>query len=279
LREKQMSLATEKRKEKTVPERPETLAAQARWLSERKRNAVLVTPGEVLPEFPLWVELAMTEYGLLAWNPEAWTRKDILELVRAGLMGVVLGYGIDRKPEGCDRVVVVRGSDGLEKQAVVTDAKHEARVVERAHAVKDAGDTVRLEDAAVVLAQRKGELLATSFPEIRLIQSEVEMEAVTVAAEADGTVCLAPSHLIERDGRIIGYVGMDSIPLFRVWLHSEALRPRESFTILNVVENLYRARGVRAVSMLLMPGSPFGELMPRLGYERVGETVLHSKRL
>jgi hypothetical protein len=271
--------------EVTVPERAETLEAQARWLAEKKRGAVLVTPGSVLPHFPLWTEFVQSEYGLIAYNPEQWRKGDLLELVKRGELGLVLGYGIGRKPTDVNgavaasaMVVTVRGADGLEKQGVCTDEKHLPSVLRAAHQVKDKGDLVRLESPETVLAQRLGETMAVAFPEVRLIQNEVEGAAVAAAAEADGTVCLAPSHLIERDGKIVGYVGMDSVPLFRVWLGKD-VRRRESFSILNVIENLYRARGVRLVATLLMPGSPFGPMMPRMGYKALGETVLHLKHL
>ena len=126
----------------TTPEAPETIAAQLQWLREGKRQAVLLTPGCVLPELPEGLLLLPTAEGVLVYRMDS--AGAVYRYQRAELtLAELLGYGIPAKPVPCpltpgsEKVIVVRGPTGVEKQSVVTDAKRLDACVTAAHAVKD----------------------------------------------------------------------------------------------------------------------------------------------
>ena len=121
--------------------------------------------------------------------------------------------------------------------------------------------------------------LLERYPQVRLIRSVEEALALRDAARDDGYTPLLPTHLIERGREIIGCVAVNSLPLFRVWLHREKVRARESAAILNVIENGYRAQGHGLVASLLAPDSAFAPVHERFGYHAWGLALVLVKKL
>ncbi len=108
-----------KREPAPVPEPPETVQAQLEALRDGRKPAVLITPGESLPELPKGVHtLSLGDKGTLIYKDPK-----ILEAIRDGRMGEALGYGIDHKPQGSDTVVTARDGQGRVIQDVVSDGR------------------------------------------------------------------------------------------------------------------------------------------------------------
>lgn len=142
--------------DRPVPEQPGTLAAQLEWVKQGKRPAVLVTPGEAAPEVPEGMATHPTAAGVFIFDPAKTTPAAIDAAVKENKIGALLGYGIDSKPEGANATVTVRGPDGTEKQAVVTDQANAGNVIAAAKQASDPGDAVQIEHAGDVVADRQG---------------------------------------------------------------------------------------------------------------------------
>lgn len=261
-----------------IPERSATLQVQVGWLTSGRRRAVLFTAGVEIPVLPRWASLLVTEAGVFAFRPNAITGDGIQEAVNKNCIGDVLDYGISRKPESGTEIgaVVLRSQDGTEKLAVVTDSKHLESVTFRMKQLVDSGDTVALEPCEMVVREREASPLE-GFPEVVQITTAGQVEALKLAAKADGYTPVFPTHLIIINREIVGCLSIDSLPLYRSWLHSKKVQPRQSLEVMNFVENTYRHRGVPIVATMLQPDSPFIPQMGRLGYKTWGGAVLFTK--
>ncbi|MBF8281259.1 MAG: hypothetical protein HW378_174 [Anaerolineales bacterium] len=262
----------------TMPERSDTLAAQIQWLIDGKRRAVLVTPGERLPEIPDGFECVATCAGVVVYDPDYYAGGEIKDLARGRMLGQLLGYGVAEKPSEAIGAVTIRAADGTEKQAVVVDGLSYPTARAAAEKVKDPGDRVALEDCGHVTRGRAGNVLERCL-EVRPLREPADCDRLEIAADEDAYHPILPTHIIERDGEIVGCVGVNSLPLFRVWLHRTKVRARESVAILNVIENGYRAQGGGIVFSLLAPDSPFRAVQERFGYHALGLGVLLVKKL
>lgn len=141
----------------TVPETAQTLESQVDWLKQGKRNAVLVTPEAPMVEVPEGMATRETPAGTFIFNPAKLKPEEIDQAVTDNTVGRLLGYGIDARPiAGTESgVVVVRGPEGTEKQAVVTDAANQDKALTAAAAAAGPGDAVSVEDGGQVLADRR----------------------------------------------------------------------------------------------------------------------------
>lgn len=144
-----------------MPEAPETLEAQLDWLAAGKRRAVLITAGAALPVLGDRFDVVNTPHGLLVFDPAQVGVADCLDHLAQDTLGLLLGYGVPRKPAPSDKniCVTLRSADGLEKQAVlvapeeVNPAMFHAAITATA-ALSDAGDRIHLEHPATVLNAR-----------------------------------------------------------------------------------------------------------------------------
>lgn len=261
----------------TVPEKKGTIEAQMRWLKQGKRVAVLITPGERLPrDVGLWHVCSVLE-GLVIYNGEKVSKDAIEKMAEENRLGELLGYGIASKPKKPMGAVVVRGRNGVEKQAVVTDRKNYRKVVNAAIRVADATDQVRLEPCEKVLEDRKQDVIG-GFVTLRPAKPD-DLRALVDAAALDGHRVLAPSHIIDKGGEIAGYIGLNSLPTFQGWFDRGKVKARDSATIFNIVENLCRAQGMRHLALLLPETSDFRGVIDRFGYERLATVTLEVKEL
>lgn len=107
-----------------------------------------------------------------------------------------------------------------------------------------------------------------------------DYEAVRLAAERDKHgPPLAPTHVVTLGGRIVGSVGINSLPLYTLWLDSTLMSPRNTVGVLNVVENTLRMEGREMVATIINQGSPFLPVASRLGYLPATTSTLFLKQL
>lgn len=109
------------------------------------------------------------------------------------------------------------------------------------------------------------------------MKNEEDLERVRAAASSDGHVAVAPTHLVERDGLIVGYCSIGAIPVVNAWLHSKIVHPRESMYLLNTAETVAHAMGARRILLPCSPQSPFHPHMARLGYRVLGDATICLK--
>lgn len=266
----------------TIPESPETIEAQLEWLYAGKRQAVLLTPGCVVPEIrPGFWAVPIPEGIVIYGAGGAFTEAQIITASRTNRLGEVLGYGVPAKPGSAGipaGVVVVRDRNGHEKQSVVAESERLDTVMTAAAAVADAGDTVHVENGARVLEDRLESLAAREL-KFRPYDAQRDGRAVLQAARADDHSPLNPTHVIERDGEIVGSLAINSLPLFRIWFHTEKIKAADSKQLLFAIESHYRMAGVPLVATLVPLKSPFYPVGARFGYTECPDLRLFLKGL
>lgn len=104
------------------------------------------------------------------------------------------------------------------------------------------------------------------------------LPALAAAAARDQHVAIAPTHLIERAGQIVGYASLGGAPLLNVWMDSQHCRAGDSVRMLETAEALLADKGVQLYLMACAEESPFAPHMERLGFRKLGKTVLWAKQ-
>jgi len=123
------------------------------------------------------------------------------------------------------------------------------------------------------------ETLALRRTEIVPITAPEQVQELVQAAAADHHIVIAPSHLAMKEGEVVGYASIGSIPLFNVWLDSRKVQALDSLRLLKNAEAMARQMGVRQYLMPCAHTSPFHPHMERLGFTRLGFSELNWKRI
>jgi hypothetical protein len=116
------------------------------------------------------------------------------------------------------------------------------------------------------------------MPRIRPIRQE-DFETLQKVCEADNHTVVFPTHVVEKDGKIVGYVSYLSVPLVLSWCHSKDVKVRDMLTIGNIVENLLLNANINRVGLLIQETSPVFPYYPKAGYTSFGQNHLFIKNL
>lgn len=116
-------------------------------------------------------------------------------------------------------------------------------------------------------------------PTIRPIADQATLELAQRLAQADGHFLLNPSHVVQRNGEIIGAFSVARAPMLGVWMHSSKVGPRDSVHLLASIEDLMANAGAGLYVMPCEERSPYYEKMEKLGFVRMGACVLFMKAL
>ena len=115
-----------------------------------------------------------------------------------------------------------------------------------------------------------------AVPQFRPLRTQEDFAAVIEAARADGASILPPSHGIWSNGDIIGTIGLNPLPLHRIWIR-KGVRPRVSAEIIGMVDGVLTASGAREAFTMSNMDSPFAPLSERFGYKRLGSAFVYRK--
>jgi hypothetical protein len=273
--------------ESTLPESPDTLEAQLQWLVDDKRAAVLITPGAVLPDLPIGIELMATEIGVFVFNPDRINPRLIRAAINDNEVGLLLGYGVPNKPERPTSTITIRSAAGREKQSVMVDGATRAAAFQAANvltasrrqsddsadkmsAARSAGkmpaaqDTVTEEPIGSTLADRLQDLTQRSL-RIYPVKTQAQVDAVQAAASADNH-SLTATHYITRNGEILGAVGLSRLPVARIWLHSEKVKAADSLEVVRVLAGAMSMAGDTLLAVIINRHSPFYKVKERFGF-------------
>lgn len=113
-----------------------------------------------------------------------------------------------------------------------------------------------------------------TFPKIRRIKSPEERAAVIAAARADNDALDFPSHVLLRDGEIVGGISAGVVPLVMVWNRTDRIGARESAVLPTFYDALMEERNFGKFLIACNARSPYRPHMDRLGYRHVWDTAL-----
>lgn len=120
-------------------------------------------------------------------------------------------------------------------------------------------------------------LKATNQQEAQALQVLVE-DLVNAAARDNHTV-LGATHVMVRGERVVGYLSLGGQMTVQCWFHSAIKNPRHSKDMIRHAETLMRNSGVKNYVVCCAAESPFTPNMERLGFTKLGATVLWQKSL
>lgn len=104
-----------------------------------------------------------------------------------------------------------------------------------------------------------------------------DLPALRQAAGEDEHRVVAPTHVIVRGERIVGYVSIGAMCLVNAWVDSRTVVARESVECLREAERLAFEAGAQAVCLPCAVESPFMNYMGKLGYTRLGLSTYNVK--
>lgn len=115
-------------------------------------------------------------------------------------------------------------------------------------------------------------------------QPEAEAAAARVgalqeAAAADQHIVIAPTHLMLKGEKIIGYLSLGGLPVVQAWFDSKSPHASDSLKMIETGEAILADKGVHAYAVACAEHSPFTPHLPRLGFRRLMTTVLWTKQL
>lgn len=110
-------------------------------------------------------------------------------------------------------------------------------------------------------------------------KNDEEIKTLRQNALAENHDIFFPTYLVRKDENIIGYfsVGTPGFPMSPCWF-GERLSNRESFGLINTVENIVSLGGALGHIFPVPAESPFHPLMGDLGYRTLGKYELFVKK-
>jgi len=105
-----------------------------------------------------------------------------------------------------------------------------------------------------------------------------EVDGLRERAAEDDHVVLAPTHVVEKDGKIVGYLSIGAIPIVNVWMDSKQLGPRDSVAVLGQLDAVMDYAGQPTYFMPCDPSSPFHPVMEKLGFGSLMETEIFVRK-
>ena len=107
--------------------------------------------------------------------------------------------------------------------------------------------------------------LSHAMTRIRRI-TELDLPILQRLAAADDHVVILPTHSVERDHQIVGYLSVGVIPTVIIWLDTDRASARDSMACMNFYENAIADRGGSHVIVPCNDKSPFRPYVEQVGY-------------
>ena len=113
---------------------------------------------------------------------------------------------------------------------------------------------------------------------IRPVRHEELPKLQQLAAE-DGHHVVGPTHVAVKDGDIVGYFSMGSIPMILTWLSTKHVVASDSLKNLRQIEATATINGHPVICIPCATDSPFYQHMEKLGYIEAPMMRFFFKRL
>lgn len=112
------------------------------------------------------------------------------------------------------------------------------------------------------------------MPTIRRVKSEADLAAIREAMGDQDTLRVMPTHIIEKDGKVVGHWSVGAVPLVLGW-HDKDLNVRDSISIMEAFKAVMDDRGIQDYLIGLSKDSPYNAYMTKSGFEDFGRTTLY----
>ena len=112
--------------------------------------------------------------------------------------------------------------------------------------------------------------------QIRRIRED-EREKLAELAAADDHIVLFATHVVEKNGEIVGYLSIGAVPIVNLWMDSKRVKSNDSIAVIGQLDAIMDDSGTPTYFMPCDEKSPYQPYMERSGFEAILKTVLHIK--
>ena len=118
----------------------------------------------------------------------------------------------------------------------------------------------------------------SKVPTLRKIHDADIKQLVARKAEEDGDNMQFPSHVVMKDGEVVGGWNMGQIPLLMCWHHSEKVSAKDSLIINSTVESMMSHNGINQWWMACNSQSPYMGFFEKFGHNLIWSTnIIHKE--
>ena len=103
-----------------------------------------------------------------------------------------------------------------------------------------------------------------SKPTLRVVQRE-DLPRIIEATRSEKSECIAPTHVLEQDGKVIGYGSAGKAGLIAGWT-SESVDDETSLAALRAMENAAKLAGIQIMLVACTEDCRFKPFMEAEGY-------------
>lgn len=104
-------------------------------------------------------------------------------------------------------------------------------------------------------------------------------ERIRDLATADNHAVIGPTHAMMKGDKIIGYLSLNGMPNVHAWFDTKHPHALDSLKMIEMGELVLREAGVAGYTLLCAEESPFTPHLERMGFQKLGKTVLYVKGL
>ena len=112
--------------------------------------------------------------------------------------------------------------------------------------------------------------------QIRRIREDEQEKLVELAA-ADDHIVLFPTHVVEKNGEIVGYLSIGAIPIVNLWMDSKRVKSTDSIAVIGQLDAIMDDSGTPTYYMPCSENSPYHPYMERAGFQAALKTNLYVK--
>ena len=117
------------------------------------------------------------------------------------------------------------------------------------------------------------------LPEIRKITTNEEYQATINASKMDNHNIHAPTHMLYKDGKIVGAWCLDGMPLTMIWHDSKNITVKDSMMLNKTIDTVMNDRGHKEYLMACDTDSPYTNYMQRFGHDILWTTNIYWKNI
>ena len=119
----------------------------------------------------------------------------------------------------------------------------------------------------------------SKIPTLRKIHDAGLKAVVAQAAKDDNDNMQMPSHVVLKDGEIVGGWQIAQMPLVLAWHHTQKVNAKDSMLINSTVESMMSTMGINQWFMACNSHSPFMSHMEKFGFNPIWSTNIFHKEI
>lgn len=107
-------------------------------------------------------------------------------------------------------------------------------------------------------------------PLIEIVQADASMmDELQKNAAADNHGVLQSTHVIKKNGEIVGFLSIGAIPTVHMWMDSKKTGVKDSIVMEKFFMNECKKNGAKFVVVPVPSHSPYAPLMEKAGYHKL----------